>query len=501
MNFIKHSLQSAWSKDILALIAGLILPFSFAPFGFYFLAFISPAILMMQWLAVTPKRAFWRGWLFGLGFYGVGVSWVFVSIHVYGYASIGFSLLATTVFVMGVALYPALQGYLLNRFFPHPSLLKILLAFPIIWLLIEWLRSWFLTGFPWLSVGYSQINSPLAGLAPIIGIYGISLVVTLISSLFVSLFYTQSHRNRAGLALIIMLIFVSSQLLRQINWTKPINAPIKVSLVQGNIPQEVKWQPEQIQHILLTYWQLTNKHWDSDLIIWPEAAITITNLDAKNFLQGLDQDAKAHHVTVITGIPILKTANYYNGIIALGLGQGEYLKRHLVPFGEYVPLRFIFDFFNHFVQIPMGDIAKGPAHQPELRMDGITIAPFICYEIIFPEEVLDSLPQAQMLLVVSDDSWFGTSIASAQHLEMGQMRALETGRYVLFSTNNGLTAIINPKGSIQSKIPAFTTAVLTGTAQGMHGRTPFVITGIYPLLIITFLLLIFGFYWARKNKM
>ncbi len=500
MSFTKHWLQSKIGGDIFALIAGLMLAFSFAPFNYYILAFISPAILLATWLSATPKRAFWRGFLCGLGFFGIGVSWVFVSIHVYGYASVPFSILATAIFVMWFALYIAMQGYLLNQIFPSPSQLKILLAFPAIWVLMEWFRSWFLTGFTWLTLGYSQINSPLSGYGPIIGVFGISLITTFISSLLVSLFFTKSLQTRGLIFSTLILILIAGQGLRTINWTKPSSAPIKVSLIQGNVKQEVKWQPQQIQNILQTYWQLTNQHWDSDLIVWPEAAITITNFDAKDFLQELDQTAKQHRATVITGIPILKINEYYNGVIALGMGHGEYLKRHLVPLGEYVPLRFIFDFFNHYVQIPMADMSKGPKHQPELHSDGITIAPFICYEIIFPEEVLDSLPQAQMLLVVSDDSWFGTSIAAAQHLQMGQMRALETGRYLLFSTNNGMTAIIDPKGKIQAGIPAFTTMVLTGTAQGMQGSTPFVIIGIYPILILALLMLGIGIYRTRNPK-
>lgn len=484
--------------DVLSLIAGALLPLAFAPFGIYTLAIISPAILLASWLWVSPRRAFVRGLLFGLGFYNVGASWIFISLHTYGYASVGFAGFATFLFILLFAVYSGIQGWFLNRFYPTNTLSKLLLAFPGSWVILEWIKSWLFTGFPWLFLGYSQINSPLRGLAPIVGVYGISLAVVFTSAVLVALSYFNNLRWRLFLIGSTLTLWLISAALSHIHWTHPQNKILKVSLVQGDIKQEIKWKPERIQEILNLYQSMTIQHWDSDIIIWPEAAVTILNVDAKKYLAGLDQDAKSHHSAVLTGIPIYTNRQYYNGVIAVGNAQGMYLKRHLVPFGEYVPLRSILKIFSQYVQIPMGDFSKGPQQQPLIRLDGIPIANFICYEIAYANEVLPLLPQAQLLVTVTDDSWFDQSIASAQHLEMAQMRALETGRYLLFSTNNGITAIIDSRGKLQSTAPKDQPYVLTGTALAMTGSTPLVIIGIYPIILLSFLFLLIA--KSKRNK-
>jgi apolipoprotein N-acyltransferase len=483
--------------DVIALIAGALLPLAFAPFRFYLLAIFSTALLLITWLPATPKRAFLRGWLFGVGMYGVGVYWVYISLHVYGYSSPFFAGLTTALLIILFAFYPAVQGYLLNRIFPANSLSKCILAFPASWVLLEWIRTWLFTGFPWLLIGYSQINSPLRGLAPIFGVYGVSFAVVFTSAAFVAIFYFKNTRWRVTLIILIVLIWIISGLLTKIHWTQPQDGKIKVSLVQGNIPQELKWQSSQIQNILNTYPLLTEQHWDSDIIIWPEAAIVITNVDAKPYLDQIDSLAKKHNVAIITGIPIYKDSKFYNGIIVLGKGSGTYLKHHLLPYGDYIPFRSFINLFDKYVQIPMSGFSHGPKFQPNLIAHGINIAPFICYEIVFPAEVRRSLPQAQLLVLVTDDSWFGRSIASAQHLEMGQMRSLETGRYLLFTSNTGITAVIDPQGKLQAIAPTFTPYVLTSQVQAMNGATPFVLWGSYPVLIGSLLLLIFAAIYRR----
>jgi apolipoprotein N-acyltransferase len=253
-------------------------------------------------------------------------------------------------------------------------------------------------------------------------------------------------------------------------------------MVQGNIKQEAKWQPEQIQESLWLYGRYTQANWSSDLIIWPEAAITLPLSMAKEITEQLDVAAKQHHSTLITGIPVVEPGAAYNAMIALGMGSGIYYKRHLVPFGEYIPLRPLFSIFAKAMQIPMSDSIPGSQDQQPIKANGIYVAPYICYEVAYPVEFLTFLPKSQILLTITDDSWFGHSIAAAQHLQMAQMRAIETGRYLLFSSNTGITAVIDSRGNIVKEIPTFKEMALTAEVYPMQGSTPWMIWRLYPLL-------------------
>lgn len=500
MNFLK----SFDYRNLLALLAGGLLAFAFAPFHIYPLAILCPAILLMLWRNCLPKQAFWRGFLFGIGLMGVGASWIFVSIHEFGNTSAPLAIFITSLFVLFLSLYPAIQGYVLNRFFPDDTFPKLCLAFPSSWVLLEWVRGWLLSGFPWLFLGTSQVESPLRGFAPIVGEYGISFIVTLCSGLLIYAFYAWSAAKKwYALVSLIAIIFIwsSANFFTHIDWTKPQGEPIKVSLVQGNIPQQLKWDPEYLQSTLQSYYQLTQAHWDSEIIVWPEAAVPMLLQDAKNFLNTLDIAAKQHHTAFITGIPIQDGFSYYNGIISLGMGHGIYYKRHLVPFGEYVPLDSLLRGLIGLFNIPMSNFSAGPLQQNNLLTDHIIIAPFVCYEIAYPNLVLSLLPQANLLLTVSNDAWFGHSFAPAQHLQIGQMRALETGRYHLFSSNTGLTAIVSPQGKIQASIPPFQTMVLSGTIQKFVGATPYVLIGYIPILVLMGVLFVAAMPLARRHKL
>lgn len=271
-------------------------------------------------------------------------------------------------------------------------------------------------------------------------------------------------------------------------------------MVQGDIPQALKWDQAYVQTTLKRYLDLTEPYWHSSLIIWPEAAIPLLAQDAKPFLTLINTQATQAHATLMTGIPVQDGFTYYNAMLALGNGQGIYYKRHLVPFGEYLPfsslLRGLINFFN----IPMSDFSEGPEHQALMQANGHPIAAFICYEIAYPELVRTDLPQAKLLINISDDAWFGHSFAAAQQLQIGQMRALETGRYALFSTNNGITAIVSPDGAIQARAPAFQPAVLTGQITFMQGETPWVKLGTYPLLILLSIFCAIAFAYSYHKK-
>ena len=484
-------------KLLYAILAGMLLPLAFAPFGIYTIAIISPAILLATWINATPMQAFRRGLGFGLGFFGVGASWVYISIHTYGGAPMPIAAFITFLFVFILSLYPALQGYLLNRLLPKHTIAKCILAFPASYALLEWLRGFVMSGFPWLQLGESQVGAPLQGLAPIIGVYGVTFVVTLTSGVIVACF-DKLKRPKMLFPIFLVLAFWSGALaFNKVDWTTPQATPVTITMIQGDIKQEEKWQEGTLEKLLELYPRLTAEHWDSDIIIWPEAAITTTQLQARKFLENLSKDAQAHNSTIILGIPLLLDNKVYNGIYTVGNGSGIYKKRLLVPFGEFTPMKWFFKYFTQWVDIPMSEFSVGSEEQPNINADGLIITPFICYEIAYATEVRKMLRDGTMIVVLTDDSWFGESIAPAQHLQIAQMRALETGRYLLTATNNGITAFITPKGEIQDIAPVFQTAVLTSKVYGMKGNTPWVRMGNVPVVIMLFLLCLLA--WRMQN--
>jgi apolipoprotein N-acyltransferase len=497
MHKLTESLQTLW-KEGFALIAGGFLALAFAPLAFYPLAVICPALLLYLWLSCTPARAFRVGLCFGIGFFSVGVSWVFISIHVFGHSAIFLALLITALFIFILALFPALQGYLLNRFFPDNNRIKCYLIFPSLWTLGEWVRSWVFTGFPWLLLGTSQVNSPLVGYAPLLGIFGVTFLLALSSALFLDLIRNRKHFLLPLLMLIALWTIGYS--LTWIHWTRIVGKPIQVSLVQANIPQEIKWQAESLQTSLMSYLQLTQSHWHSQLVIWPEAAIPLLQHQALPFLDQLDKKAKQYGTTLITGIPIKKGFQYYNGMIALGVDHATYYKQRLVIFGEYLPWWISWaQGLLTVLDIPMSDFSPGLAKQTAFQVAGFDLGTFICYEIAYPGLVRQALPQAQMLLTINDDAWFGHSFALAQHLQIGQFQALATGRYLLFLSNTGMTAIVTPQGKIQAQLPPFQTGVLSATVYKTLGSTPWIRLGDCPSILFLVGLIVLCYAYAKKH--
>jgi apolipoprotein N-acyltransferase len=482
---------------LLVFFMGAILPFAFAPLDIYVLAFIAPAILLYQWQQSTPWQAFVKGGVFGLGFYGVGVSWVYISIHTYGNASAGIAALITFAMIAFLSLGPATQGYVLIRLFGKKNpLVLCLAAFPSTWVIWEWLRSLPLNGFPWLYLGYSQLTTPLRGFAPIIGIYGVSLTVAVLCGAFVLISSRQWLKTKLWSLAIVLVILGSGWWLCQKSWTKPVAAPLNITAVQANISQSLKWQAGEFDRIVQTYQTLTEPYWDkSRLIIWPEAAIPAFPQQVPHLLEQLQQTADKHHSTLLFGILLgdLASKHYFNGIMLLGADHGEYRKRHLVPFGEYTPLSSVFGFLIRYWEIPMSDFSPGPAKQPPLTVASVNIAPFICYEIAYPSHVLKYARGSELLINISDDSWFGRSMASAQQAEMAQWRALETGRFAILSGNTGITGIINPHGAFTAILSAHQPAVLNGTIIPMHGNTPLMYWNYFPLIGIVIILLLLSF--------
>jgi apolipoprotein N-acyltransferase len=483
--------RTVW-RWLLAFVCGAALPFGFAPFGWYLLPVLSVALLAGLLFGAAPRQALWLGWLFGLGEFGVGVSWVHISIHQYGNASLALSIATMLLLVAYLALFPAIMGWLLARTARASRALFLLGAFPAAWALSEWLRSWLFTGFPWLNLGYSQIDAPLVGFAPLLGVYGVGFLTALSGGL-VTLLVTSPGRSRLVAGLLLPLLWLAGWQLDQHHWTQPVGKPLTATLVQGNIAQALKWKPEQQRSTLDRYVELTRQHLDSDLVVWPETAVpAFYDQVETDFLEPLRAQMQASGVSLVTGIPVLDRSDwdYYNAVISLDEPGAFYYKVHLVPFGEYLPLRDWLARALSFLPVPQADFSAGRIDQPLLNAAGYPVGTSICYEIAFGEQLIHALPQAAYLINVSNDAWFGDSLAPHQHEEMARMRARETERYLLRATNTGISAIINADGQIVAQSEQFKTEAITHSVQPRAGATPYVRWGNWPVVLVSAVLLL-----------
>jgi len=492
-------MREGWRSYVFSLLSGALLPLAFAPVNLFPLAIFLPAILFWLLLNSTPRHAFRLGYLFGLGFFGIGVSWVAVSFYRFGNMGIFLSAIATLLFVLVLSLFPAIFGWLGRRYLKQLHQTFFLLLFlPSSWVLSEWIRGWIFTGFPWLHLGNSQTDSPLAGLAPVVGVYGISWAIVFSSAMLVWICLT-STRNRIVGLVIVGALWIVSGLLTFVEWSSDKGMPLTASLIQGNVPQNLKWRPDQRKMSFDLYTRLSRERWGKDLIIWPETALPAFYHQAETFLKGLAKEASVNgNTTLLVGLPVVdatNTDNYYNSVVRIGGDNGDeqtvqfYYKSHLVPFGEYIPLKFLLGGLLDILKVPMADFSRGDKDQPLLKVAGNSVEVSICYEDVFGEEVIRGLPEASFLVNVSNDAWFGDSFAPHQHLQMARMRAMETARPMLRSTNNGVSAIIDRHGKIISTSPQFEVAVLDGVIQPQQGATPYVLTGNWSVLAGLFLVI------------
>jgi len=479
-------------------IAGVFQTLGLAPFNIWLLGLIS--VLMLIWstealapraIRISPRKGALLGWLFGLGLYGSGASWVYVSIHVYGYASPVLASFLTLLFVAGLALFHTLQFYLYFRL-RSLHIISNLLLFTGLWLLSDLFRSHFLTGFPWLFLGDGHLDGPLSGWIPVLGVYGITgLIVASAGTL--ALLTTGLSRRVCGGAIAVMIgLWLLSWALESKQWTQPQDEPLQVALLQINIPQELKWHPSQRRKTLQLLEQRTRDNWNKDLIVWPETAIPMLYDQVRPFLDRISDAAKGTDTAIISGVPYRRIdennqKTLHNSIVSFGLGDGINHKQKLVPFGEYVPLQSILRGLIAFFDLPMSDFRKGPPEQPLLTAHTHSLAPFICYEVVYPEFVRKRAKNADILLTISNDSWFGTSIGPLQHLEMARMRAAENGRYMIRATNNGVTAIIDEQGRVTTQTRQFVETVLEGSVQAFTGRTPYSLAGNLPVYLFILL--------------
>lgn len=492
---------------VLATVAGAATVLGFAPFYLFPLPVATLALLIVLW-----RRAAYRGaaalvgFSFGLGYYLAGVSWVYVSLHDFGAMPALLAGILTLLFCAYLALYPAVTGWIYCTLGARSAFVT-LMALPALWALADWLRGWLFTGFPWIALGYAQVpDSPLAGYLPLLGVYGVSLATVVTAGLIVTLYTRLSAKygsvtsgaegsKHAWLpALAIVLMWAGGYLLQHLDWTTPEGDPVAVSLLQGNIPQEMKWRDDKIRSTLETYRGLVAAS-GARLIVLPETALPLFLHEVpQDYLNDLAARARSNGGDVLIGAPERgDMRDYYNSVLSFGTAPTQtYRKSHLVPFGEFVPLKPLFGWFLEVVQIPLLDFARGAQTQQPLAVAGQRVAVNICYEDVFGAEIIRQLPQATLLVNVSNVAWFGRSVAPQQHLQISQARAIETGRYMLRATNTGMTAIIDQHGKMREVAPEFVTAVVTGAVQGYAGATPYVRWGNAPIIVLSLLLALAG---------
>lgn len=477
---------------------GALSTLGFAPFGLYGLILLAFIGLLALWWSATPGQAAWRGWLFGLGQFGTGIYWVFVSVYVFGGTPLPVALLLVGLLVVYLALYPAAVGALAGtmRGLPRPA--WALVFVPAAWLLAELVRAYFGTGFPWLSLGYSLVNAPVTGLAPLVGVYGLSaLLVAAAGSLWLLLTGSLSGRLLA-LVLIVVSPLAIWWLPAPTSWTEPVGQPLPVAILQGDVPQDRKWLPENLAPVKQRYRELSASV-EARLVVWPEAAIASLASLQQDYLQAIHQAALARGRTELIGIlvydPIAKV--FYNAVLAVGTDRGRYYKRHLVPFGEYFPVPDFLVPLLDMVNMRYQSFAAGPEKQPLISVDGVALGISICFEDAFPREIALALPKAGILVNVTNDAWFADTTAPHQHLQIARMRALESGRPLLRAANTGISAVIGPDGVVRKRSKQFVPATLEAKVQPRAGTTPYVRYGNTPLWALALVLTLVGLAVAR----
>ena len=510
---------------IIAFILGALTVAGFAPFSLFPVPVLTLAVLLRLWQrAATRGAAAVIGFAYGLGLFLAGASWVYVSLHDFGAMPAPLAALATLLFCAVLAVFPALVGYF-TLAMPMASGIRFVLFVSAAWTLAEWTRGWIFTGFPWLALGYSQVpTSPLAGYAPVLGVYGVTLMTVMTSGLLVVLWQRYRANDERGTmnaerearespstwgfiihrsSFIVLAIWLGGFGLKQVEWTQPVGAPVSVSLLQGNVPQDLKWRPDRIRNTLDSYRRLAETS-TSRLIILPETALPLFLDDVPHeYLSDLAAHARKNGGDILIGVPERRpNGEYYNSVLSFGAALTQiYHKSHLVPFGEFIPLRPVLGWIVSVLSIPLQDFSRGAEAQQPLAVAGQRVAVNICYEDAFGEEIIRQLPAATLLVNVSNVAWFGRSFAPQQHLQISQARALETGRYMLRATNTGVTAVINPRGRVEKSAPEFTRAIVTHDVPGFQGATPYVRWGNYGVLfIIAMSIGIAACVGARRNK-
>ncbi len=453
-------------------VLGALLPLAFAPWQWALLVAFIPGVFEKQ--LHQSKAPVKTGFYFGLGFFGVGASWVFVSIHEYSDTPLILALIITFGFVALLAGITALAAWIYHRLRPK-TFSQRLMIFPALWTLTEAFRGWIFTGFPWLYLGDTIIDTPMRGFLPIVGVMGVSWILVALSMLLI-----KSWKN---IPILIGTVLVGYGL-SLISWTHPSEHAYQVTLIQGNIPQLLKWDPKEADANFKVYYQLTKTALDSDIIIWPEASLPIPMPYGAPYMNALTDLTKHKNNALLIGeLYSAGEDGFLNSAQAVGFGSHRYDKTHLVPFGEYLPFYQTLGPILDNLKLPTPTTIPGKSNQIPLTLKHWQAAVMICYEIAFPMLTLHAAQDSDVLITISNDTWFGNSIGPQQHFQIARTRAIETGRYLLRATNNGITGFIAPDGRVLAKAPQFTATTLTHTIPGMQGRTPLMIYGHLSILL------------------
>jgi len=485
--------------SIFLLLAGGLAVLGFAPYYLYPITFLSLICLMYFSLQTrTTKEAAWYGFVYALGLFGVGIYWIYISLHDFGGMPPIMAFIATFLLCAFMASFTA--GVMAAAFYlsKRSSSFYFILAIATFWALADWTRSWIFTGFPWLTIGYSQVPySPLAGFVPMIGVYGVSFLTVLIAGLISYFLFAPSVSTllKRNCIIFLVLVWVAGSLCKLIEWSQPSGEPIKVALIQGNISQDVKWSPDQAQKTIDLYLKLVQQS-QATLTVLPETALPILSHQLhESIRQQFIDHAKTNHGNILIGMVEYQAElqAYFNSALSFGSEPTQiYQKSHLVPFGEFIPLKQIFGWiYRDWLNMPLSDLSRGEKFQTPMQLGTQKVAVNICYEDVFGEEIIRQLPEATLLANISNDAWYGKSFAAEQHLQFSQARALETGRMALRATNTGSTAMIDAHGMVLAHAPRDVETVLVVKAQGYTGTTPYVKFGNWPVLLLLFCLLIF----------
>ncbi len=492
-----------YSVYLIAIISGVLGVYAFSPFDYWGLAYISFIGLLYVVKTLKKSTALLGSFLWSMAFFCFGVNWLNVSIHQFGGASLGLSYLLVGLLSAYLALYPMLFTYIVKRFQVQSAAI-----FAVIWTFTEFLRGWIFTGFPWLQFGYTQIDGPFSGIAPIFGVTGLTFFVVWASAvIFNAVFALFRAKNMKLMLTNLLLLAVVGGLSvysSRIDFVKSVDdKAISITLVQGNIEQNLKWDPAYFYSTLEIYQKLIAENLGkTDLIILPESALPTLENAIVPFFETLDRSARETKTEIMVGTVYQddKSGKLLNSIVTAGNPDfpyqldtvNRYAKHHLVPFGEYVPLENLLRPLNSVFNLPMSAFQSGEAIQPSLLAKHRAFSPAICYEIIFGEQVRENLKKdSDYLLTISNDAWFGDSIGPWQHLQMARMRALELGKPLVRATNTGITVFIGEKGQILKQAPQFVETTLTHKIAPTEGKTPYSVLGNLPLygLMLLFLVL------------
>lgn len=477
---------TGWPATAVSFLAGAVMVLAFAPFNLFLLAPVGLALWFAVLRGAESRAAFRHSYAFGLGLFGFGVSWIFNSLLIFGQAPWLVATLITVFFVLYLALYPGLLGWLAVHYLGRSPLLSWLLALAAGFVLLELLRGWLLSGFPWLLTGHVLLDSPARFWLPLAGEAGGGLLVTLTAAVLVLL---TAGRFTAALLLLVALLAASLAAMPW-QWVRAAGEPVSVAIVQGNIEQTRKWEDDGVQHALDLYTGMSAEAAGADLLVWPETAIPAFYFEVYPVLEPFSATLKAQGTELVTGIfdydPIDRSM--YNSIRHIPTGA-TYDKRQLVPFGEYLPLRDRVTWLDRLLDIPMSDLTPG-AGRGLVEMAGQAAGLSVCYEAAYARRIRTALPEAGFLLNVSNDAWFGATLAPHQHLQIARVRALEMGRPMIRATNTGISALVDADGRVTASAGLFTREVLRGEIQPQQGRTPAARFGPWPALLLALLLLI-----------